>query len=201
MNAWIKHSLLVVQGDAIQAAAAPEQSLRLVKSLPRAACCLTHEVGGQLGHLAFQPGAEGLIQGGYAGGVGDVKGLLRRAHDAVHPVHRSLVHVEGARGGDGGQTCVGQLLPDEGMDLVPAFGLLFQAGEGLGEALAFAVAQAAIIGQYLLDQRLAGCRVVEQDAAIGQRAHGHVEVKTGLGQDHQIALGHLELLRHQAGAG
>lgn len=137
----------MVQGDAIQATAAPEQCLRLVQSLPVAARSLTHEVGGQLGHLAFQPGAKGLIQGGYAGGVGDVEGLLRRAHDAVHPVHRPLVHAEGARGGDGGQTCVGQLLPDEGMDLVPALGLLPQAGKRLGEALTFTVAQAAVAGQ------------------------------------------------------
>ena len=40
--------------------------------------------------------------------------------------------------------------------------------------------------------------IVEEDTAVGQRAHGHVEVEAGLGQDHQIPLGHLELLRHQA---
>jgi len=56
----------------------------------------------------------------------------------------------------------------------------------------------ASLGKHLLDQRCAGCVIVEQDATVGQRAHGHVEVETGLGQDHQIPLGHLELLRHQA---
>ncbi len=53
----------MVQGDAIQPAAAAQQGFRLVELLPFVAGSLTHEIGGEPGYLVLQPGGECLIEG------------------------------------------------------------------------------------------------------------------------------------------